>query len=82
MTFADLRCKNIVNVADGKNLGNICDIAISRKGKIAGIIVPGEKRFFRSSGDNLFIPWCNICKIGDDVILVELYAGNMPREYE
>ena len=34
----------------------------------------GEKKFFKnfSGGESIFIPWSNIVKIGDDVILAEL----------
>lgn len=74
MTFCELREKDVVNIADGKKLGRIIDMALNRCGKIIGVIVPSEKRFLRqiTSGDSIFIPWQNICKIGDDVILVEL----------
>lgn len=76
-TFCELREKEVVNTVDGRRLGRIVDMAFSSNGRIFGIIVPGSKRVMKSlgSGDSLFIPWRNICRIGTDVILVEL-MGN------
>ena len=47
ISFNNLRCKDVVNVCDGKNLGNITDIIFDTCcGKIIGIIVPSNKSFF------------------------------------
>lgn len=75
-TFCELREKEVVNTVDGKRLGRIVDMAFTCTGRIFGIIVPGSKRLIKnlSAGDAIFIPWQNICKIGADVILVELRA--------
>ena len=43
--------------------------------KVLGFVVPGDKKLFKSKED-LFIPWKNIQKIGDDVILVQLFEGS------
>lgn len=73
-TFCELREKEVVNVADGKRLGRICDLAFCAKGQIIGLIVPSDKKFLKSltGTDNIFIPWQCVLKIGDDVILVDL----------
>lgn len=73
-TFCELREREIINVADGRRLGRLSDIAFSAKGIVLGIIVPGEKKFFKNiaGSDNIFIPWECILKIGNDVILVDL----------
>ena len=80
ITFCELKSKQVVNVIDGKQLGHINDIVISsHNAKIVGLIVPGYKPkfgFFKNA-ENLFIPYQNICKIGDDVILVEVYNQNV-----
>ncbi len=75
ISFCDLRTKEVVNICDGKKLGNIVDIVFnSCTCKITGIVVPGEKNFFCLFKNNpdIFIPFCKIRKIGKDVILVEL----------
>lgn len=78
-TFLELRAKEVINVVDGKRLGHILDIVINlRNGRITGLVLPGNKNFlgiFKSGGE-LFVPFRNICKIGNDVILVELYYNN------
>ena len=74
-TFCELRAKEVINVVDGKRLGNIVDIVFcSQTGKIKGLVVPAYNRGFNifKSGEDLFIPYQNVCKIGDDVILVQL----------
>ena len=78
LTFCELREKEVVNIADGKKLGRILDMAFTSNGTIKGLIVPGEKKFFKNiSGDeSIFVPWKNIVKIGEDAILVELGERN------
>jgi len=77
-TFCELRERIVVNISDGKQLGRLVDICIHCTGKVVGIIAPGDARFLRNlkSSENIFIPWENVIRIGDDVILVDLQAGN------
>jgi YlmC/YmxH family sporulation protein len=76
VTFCELRNKEVINISDGHRLGRIFDMVITLGSNVLGIIVPGERGIFRGIGgvDSLFIPWSNIKKIGDDVILVEFCA--------
>ncbi len=76
-SFSELAEKQVVNVADGRQLGHTCDMVFTACGRILGLVVPGKKSFFKSftSSDNIFIPWNNIVKIGGDVILVEMVGG-------
>lgn len=74
-SFCDLRSKSVINVLDGKDLGHICDIVIEIcSGQILGFILPVSKGLlsFFKGGEDLFVPYHNVCKIGQDVILVEL----------
>ncbi len=74
ITFCDLRAKEVINIIDGRKLGKIVDIVFdSRCAKVCGIVVPGDKKLFNFKNEDLFIPWKNVNKIGDDTILVELY---------
>jgi YlmC/YmxH family sporulation protein len=75
LSFCDLRCKDVVNICDGKNLGNINDMIIdSTCGRVIGIVVPASKNFFNffKSNNDIFIPYNRICKIGKDIILVDI----------
>lgn len=79
LSFNNLRCKDVVNVCDGKNLGPITDLMIDTCcGRIVGIIVPCNKSFFGlfKSNNNIFIPYNRICKIGKDIILVDIIMHN------
>jgi len=79
ISFCNLRCKDVVNVCDGKNLGNITDIIIDTCcGRVLGIVVPSSKSFFSffKSNNDIFIPYNRICKIGKDIILVDIFMQN------
>ena len=74
-TFCDLKFKDVINICDGKRLGRIVDMVLDIKtGKVKGIIIPGPRTFniFRQIED-IYIPWKNILRIGEDVILVEMF---------
>ncbi|MDR3022365.1 MAG: YlmC/YmxH family sporulation protein [Clostridiales bacterium] len=74
LSFAELRCKEVVNSIDGKRLGRIIDIVFGlRDGRIRGIVVPHARKniIFRNS-EPIFIPWDLVERIGEDIILVRL----------
>lgn len=72
ISYTELRAKEVVNVNNGARMGKIIDMIIDSNGKnVLGVVVPGVRKLFRASED-IFIPWCNITKIGSDVILVSL----------
>ena len=76
-SFLELRCKEVINIVDGKLLGHIIDMVVDLKTScIKGFVVPMSKGMFSffKSNQEVFIPYKNICKIGEDVILVELYS--------
>lgn len=79
LTITDFQIKDVVNVADGKKLGNISDLDINLvTGKIDAIIIQtGSKMMgFFGKNDEVIIPWSNIVKIGTDVILVRYFRTN------
>ncbi len=70
LSFSELRTKEVVNTQDGKKLGRVCDIALCYPdNKWLGIVVPGGRGWKKN---NLFIDLRNVCKIGEDVILVNV----------
>ena len=77
-SFLELKSKQVINTVDGKCLGHISDIIFDVDcAKALGFVVPeqssGFMGLFKSCKD-IFIPFDCVCKIGVDVILVELYA--------
>lgn len=77
----DLRNKEVVNVCDGAKLGYIVDVIFDVcDGRITAIVVPGESCgvLGLSHREDITIPWCNIEKIGEDIILVKLDAPACP----
>lgn len=79
-SFLELRCKEVINVTDGKKLGHIVDIVFDLpSGRIKGLVVPLPNCGFSlfKSPKHLFVPYNQICKIGNDIILVELYGDDV-----
>ena len=72
MRLSELQSKNIVNVTDGKNIGNIIDANVDINGNIESFVVEEKRRLFTMSKDNnAVVYWNDIRKIGEDVILIE-----------
>lgn len=77
--ISEFQIKDVVNIADGKKLGNISDIDISiGTGKIEAIIISENSKILGLFGkdEEIVIPWRNIMKIGEDVILVKYKEVN------
>jgi YlmC/YmxH family sporulation protein len=71
--ISDFQIKDVINVANGKKLGNISDLEISmHTGKIESIVLHRNTRMLSFLGreEDIVIPWQNIVKIGEDVVLV------------
>ncbi len=80
-SFLELRCKEVVNVVDGRRLGHIVDVIFDlESGCLQGVVVPGEKNFWNvfKSGVELFISLSQIVKVGEDAVLVEIFANSNP----
>jgi YlmC/YmxH family sporulation protein len=79
-SFLELKAKQVINTVDGKCLGHITDIVFDVVcAKALGFVVPQPNQGFWGmfkSGKDIFIPFDCVCKIGVDVILVELYIGD------
>lgn len=80
MKISDFQTKDVINIVDGKRLGQISDLELDlRRGVIDAIVIPGYTRFMGlfGGGTDLIIPWRNIVKIGSDVVLVKVEESRM-----
>ena len=81
MSLSELKSRDVVNTLDGKRLGKVMDIEFDpRDGRVEAIVVPGEFRvgsLIRGEKCGIVIPWQHICRIGENVILVELEPGDI-----
>lgn len=80
-SFCELRKKEVVNLDDGKRLGKFVDVVFElQSGKILGFTLPGSNKILGifKAGDDIFVPYQSILKIGDDVILIELAGACTP----
>ncbi|MCF6094737.1 YlmC/YmxH family sporulation protein [Microaerobacter geothermalis] len=81
LKISEFQTKDVVNIIDGKKLGQVSDLELDLKnGRIEAIVVPGPGKFlgFFGGGNQIVIPWRNIVKIGMDVILIKLDSGYSP----
>jgi len=76
MSLSELRAKEVVNIKTGSRLGRVMDLEFSLEtGGVTAIVVPGDfnvMQFVKGEKTGVIIPWQMICKIGDDVILVQI----------
>ena len=81
MSLSELRTKDVVNTLDGRRLGKVMDIEFDdQDGHVDALVVPGEFKvgnMIRGEKCGIVIPWQRICKIGENVILVELAPGDL-----
>ena len=84
MSLSELRTKDVVNTLDGRRLGKEMDIEFDNQtGYVEALVVPGDFKvssFLRGEKCGIVIPWQKICKIGENVILVQLDPGDLPEE--
>lgn len=73
MRLSELQNKTVINLIDGKSIGNIIDINIDENGKTIDLIVEKNKFLISYfSKKEINIKWKQIEKIGEDVILVNI----------
>lgn len=73
ITVDQLHEKEVIDITSGKRLGYPCDVKFdSCNGHVEAIIIPQSGFFGKRCPENdIVIPWCNIEKIGSDIILVK-----------
>ena len=80
MSLSELRAKDVINTLDGKRLGKVMDIEFNAAtGQVEAIVIPGEFKLadaIKGEKTGIVIGWCNICKIGENVILVQIDTEN------
>ena len=71
-----LKNKEVIDISSGKRLGLICDCEINvSTGIIESIVIPGGAGFMGifNKHEDMIIPWKNISKIGDDIVLIDFH---------
>ena len=79
-SVCELKNKEVISLCDGARLGFVSDVEIDLDcGRVIALIVPGcTKLFDFGKCDFARILWCDVERIGEDVILVrrqELICG-------
>lgn len=70
MHLSELQLKEIINISNGKRVGTIIDVIITKNGNIEKVLVE-EKRGRKFSKEEYEISWEQIIKVGDDIILID-----------
>ena len=73
-TFSNLSCKEVVNCKDGKIIGYVNDLKLDTEsaGILSLFVKPHEKLLGFTKKSTIEIPFENVEKIGQDIILVNL----------
>ena len=72
MRLSDLQTYKVINITDGKNIGNIIDVYVTEDGQIELFVIETNKSIFSLNKEtDIKIKWNNITKIGEDVILIK-----------
>lgn len=82
--FCELKQKEVINVCDGCRLGYVSDLEFDKcNGKIIALIIPAENGKMWNifgGGNEYYIPWKCIKKIGDDIILIDANIEELLQE--
>ena len=70
MRLSELQQKEIINISNGKRIGIIVDVIVDTSGNIQKLVLE-EKRGRKFSKEEYEILWCQIVKVGDDIILID-----------
>ncbi len=82
---SDFKQKEVINMSDGRRLGFVYDVEVNLEdGRIEAIIIPGGGRLFGiiGKGNEFIIPWENVKKIGEDIILVDVEERYIRKHFE
>jgi sporulation protein, ylmC/ymxH family len=66
--------KQVVNIRCGDNIGCVADILVDTStGCVSKLLVPKKNSFLScfTKREYYFINWCDIVKVGEDLILVD-----------
>ena len=77
--LTNLQCKEVICVGDGRRLGILSDVEREvPEGCVSAIVVPGPCRVLGMFGrrEDFIIPWKCICRIGPDIVLVDIKPGD------
>ncbi len=82
LSFNELKQKEVINVCDGRRLGFVCNADFEiPSGQIVSISVPADCRCFTLGKiEEIKIPWCNIDRIGEDIIIVKADFIHAPKK--
>ncbi len=83
MTMSELCDRSVVNITNGANLGNVDDIVFNTQtAQITHIIIYGRLKWFglMGRGEDIFISWEDIQKVGKDVLLINTAEINIEKQ--
>ena len=82
-SFCELRAKDVINIVDGRRLGHIADMVFNiKRGIVCGLILPVSRGLFFRNSEDIYIPFKDILRIGEDVILVELFLPHGAKPFK
>lgn len=84
-SLRELKYKEVISVSDGSRYGYVGDVEIDlESGQVRSLVIPGQARFFGLFGrrEDTVVPWDEVRRFGEDIILVEGARVRRPPEKE
>ena len=78
LRLTDLHYREVINASTGERLGYVSDVMINGDdGRISALVVPGPAKFFGLLGReaDYVLPWENISRLGEDIVLINSTAA-------
>lgn len=76
MLLSEIEEKDVINVVTGERIGYVSSVRINiESGAVVAVAVERETRlvsFFAKEEEMIMVPWSQILKIGEDVIIVNM----------
>lgn len=79
--IAELRYMEVISLSDGARFGCVGDLEVDlTSGRVRSLVIPGRRRLFGLLGReaDLYIPWEQVRRFGEDIILVDRTEAERP----
>lgn len=79
VSIRNLQQKEVINICDASRVGYVCDVIVGCNGCVEQLVVPCSNGIFSAFIKNKVycIPWCDVVKVGEDIILVNVKSDNL-----
>lgn len=72
MRWSEFSAKQCVDVVNGEQLGQFCDLQLDPySGRIESVLIPSKKSWYTRNKHDLRIHWFMVQKVGPELVIVD-----------